>query len=484
MGCANPPAEVAWENNVQSGAVSPTSTLEVRLPSLLPIQPLEERVLLTAGEAPETLLDGIDGAAAAARAVLVSAHVEVDGLLLRITPRRALETSSRYTLVLTSRLELGAAGASRPLRRAVVMGFATSDGSDAAPVLSLLQPADGALAVPANLAALRVRWSQPVSSPGLVLTDADDGSIVHRFDAVSDPECDTCLTAPLPSTLEVGRRYVVHGGVGVVGVSDGPGAGQLPFGDPPGFSVGPARTNPLVVEGLEVSATDGCVVARFATAIAARASLCVGAACVSGGVERSHELALLLPDASGAPTLSVSLRAWDETTRPPADEQHDIAAGSGLPLRITEVLARPHGGQLARQFVELVNAGATPIELAGLSLSDERGPTPLPPGMLQPGQLAVIAPKGFALAAGLDPAPDPSALVLELGATHLGDNGLKVSGETVTISDLGGKTISRFSVWPSTSVGQSVVRLQPGGCDVHANVIASVGGRSSPGRLP
>jgi len=326
------------------------------------------------------------------------------------------------------------------------------------------------------------RWASrptcPVSASSLEVADAGDGSIVQRVDGLPDPDCADCLLAPLGETLEVGRRYVIRAAPGVVADD-----GSAPFGDPPSFSTGPARATPLVIEGLDLSATDGCVVARFATAVAARAHLCVGADCVVGAVQRAHELALPLSAVPG-PMVQVSLRAWDETTRPGADLHLDLDAPSPLPLRISEVLSRPLAANLVRQFVEVVNLGAEPIELGGLLLSDERGALSLPAATLGAGQVAVLAPRGFSLAGGLDPAPAPSALVVEVAVGHLGANGLKVGGETVSLGEPGGRSISRFSRWPVTVAGQSVARLLPAACDVSTNVLQTPGATSTPGVVP
>jgi hypothetical protein len=382
-------------------------------------------------------------------------------------PRRALQPNADYALTVDGDLQFADG---RRLGRSLTFAVHTSGYENAAPVLTLRAPLDGADQVPANLRAILGATTRALSSLDFVLSDDDGGAMA--LVGAADPACDGCFTIALPEPLAEGRHYQLAAAEGVVGPD-----GQAPFGQPPGFGTGPARLGALTIDGLLVDASDGCVVARFGTAVATWARLCVDAACADDGPLISHELAVV----SAAPS-EIDLTAVDETTRPAAMVSVDPPPVSELSLRITEVLSNPLGARLSRQFVELQNLGSTPVALGGLLLGDDNGASPLPDALLGAGQVGVIVPSGFASAAGEDPDPAPGSLVVVLPVGHLGGNGLRVAGESVWLATPDGAMISRMTATPRTHKGQS--RMRVGACDVAASVVATPSGTSTPGVVP
>lgn len=68
-----------------------------------------------------------------------------------------------------------------------------------------------------------------------------------------------------------------------------------------------------------------------------------------------------------------------------------VPMGTLADLRISEVLADPEGAQIAATAVEVLNAGALPVDLAGLVLSAQSTAWMMPEGIvLDPGDLAVF----------------------------------------------------------------------------------------------
>ena len=94
----------------------------------------------------------------------------------------------------------------------------------------------------------------------------------------------------------------------------------------------------------------------------------------------------------------------------------DQPDGSGL--LINEILANEPGSDTAGEFVELVNAGASAIDLAGFTVADSL-------------EVRHVMPAGTVIAAG-------AALVVQNGGL-----GLSNGGDTVTLADASGRVVDR-----------------------------------------
>jgi hypothetical protein len=138
---------------------------------------------------------------------------------------------------------------------------------------------------------------------------------------------------------------------------------------------------------------------------------------------------------------------------------------------ITEVLANPLGPEPAQEFVEVLNPGASPVDLgllrlmdvdpAGLEDPSEHG-DPLPPGThLAPGAVALLVPESFATT-GSDPTPAPDATIVRLDGS-LARSGLRNSGgEPVFLVDAEHTVISSYlNLLGSLEEGMSAQRVDP-----------------------
>ena len=136
------------------------------------------------------------------------------------------------------------------------------------------------------------------------------------------------------------------------------------------------------------------------------------------------------------------------------EEEEDAAAAAFPPaaLRIAEIFASAGMGsrEAAFEWVEVVNAGSEPIDLAGWTIADNAAVDVLPGGVVAPGARITIG--GSAEAA--DGAVD---VVLEDG--RIG-NGLANGGDIVTLRDARGRVVDevdyRVPPIPLPEVGRSI----------------------------
>jgi hypothetical protein len=140
-----------------------------------------------------------------------------------------------------------------------------------------------------------------------------------------------------------------------------------------------------------------------------------------------------------------------------------IFSASTLPpmphVILNEVLANPVGPEPAQEWVEIVNDGAAPAELAGYVLVDIGGETPLPAATLEPGRFALIVNETFVEDDGYDVAPAPSTQILRV--PKLGQAGLANGGEPLLLRAPDGDVISRFPPGFKPKPGMSVSRRDP-----------------------
>lgn len=133
-------------------------------------------------------------------------------------------------------------------------------------------------------------------------------------------------------------------------------------------------------------------------------------------------------------------------------------------LILNEVLANPLGPEPQQEWVEILNDGTIPAELGGHVLIDVGGETILPPGEIPPGGFALIVNPLFIAEDGVDPAPDPGAILFRVD--KLGHGGLSNSGEPLSLRDPNGVVISRSPVGPKTKAGMSLARITPAAPDM------------------
>jgi len=126
----------------------------------------------------------------------------------------------------------------------------------------------------------------------------------------------------------------------------------------------------------------------------------------------------------------------------------------GRPV-LSEVLANPLGPEPAGEWVELVNVGRAPLDLAGWVLEDADGGVTLPSVTLPPGGVGLVVPQDFVPASAGDVAPAADAVPIFVA--ELGDGGLSNSGEILRLRAPTGELVSEIPA-TKTAAGQSLAR--------------------------
>jgi hypothetical protein len=467
------PVLLATSLDQASERVSPTAPIALTFSLPLDADTVDEKSILVV----EGLADGafgedherspLDGARLAQ---LVPGAVASDGANAIFQPERPLAPATLHTLVATVAVRAGGIGLSRAATRA----FTTGPASAGAPTWTLSDPPSGASGVVRNLREIDVRFSRRV--------DGVDGTTLRLVSATGPIEaqavpgdCPSCFRLLPDAPLAASAYYQLFAGDGIL---DDDGEPPFQLGAVPGFTVGDIlRDAAPRLDGIDLVASSGCLVARFTSDVPTIALLCADQACAGDNARRAvHQLTV--PLAAGG-TAGVQLTAQDESTAPPARFSAAAPTSSPRTLTITEAQARPLGAHLAQQFVEIWNRGAAPIDLDGLELHDELGANTLPAAQLGPGGFALIVPQGFVADDGLDPIPADGTLIVRVAEGHLGGNGIRESGEALALTEPDGRLVSRLSTYGVTvAAGQSVGRSGP--CDVASSFRATPGG-ATPG---
>ncbi|GMV84674.1 MAG: hypothetical protein AMXMBFR80_05320 [Dehalococcoidia bacterium] len=125
-------------------------------------------------------------------------------------------------------------------------------------------------------------------------------------------------------------------------------------------------------------------------------------------------------------------------------------------LRISEVVSDPAepGRDAPYEWVELVNTGATPINLDGWSIEDASERDPLPAVMVPPG--------GYLLLAGESAARPPGVTAVPLPGGGIG-NGLGNDGDLLRLVAPGGTVVDEMSYGDNTSVFDPAPPAPPAG---------------------
>jgi len=148
----------------------------------------------------------------------------------------------------------------------------------------------------------------------------------------------------------------------------------------------------------------------------------------------------------------------------------------GRPV-LSEVLSNPLGPEPESEWVELVNVGRAPLDLAGWVLEDADGGVTLPSVTLPPGGVGLVVRQDFVPASSGDVAPAADAVPIFVA--ELGDGGLSNSGEVLRLRAPTGELVSEVPA-AKTAAGQSLARrdlLAP-------DWPSSFGPHASPGASP
>lgn len=147
-------------------------------------------------------------------------------------------------------------------------------------------------------------------------------------------------------------------------------------------------------------------------------------------------------------------------------------------LVLNEVLANPNGPEPAAEWVELYNAGAVPVNVAGMQLRDAGGTVELPEGRIPAGGYALLVREDFA-PSPLDIAPAPDTLLIRVPV--LAKSGLTNAGEPLWLLDAGGELLSEFPAFAAPKGGISIARRRP---DALASDTTAFGEHGAPGASP
>ncbi|GIW18661.1 MAG: hypothetical protein KatS3mg064_1818 [Tepidiforma sp.] len=146
--------------------------------------------------------------------------------------------------------------------------------------------------------------------------------------------------------------------------------------------------------------------------------------------------------ASPAPTRAAS--AGSSSPRPSAAPAAP-SAGNPAALRISEIMSDPPepGRDAPFEWVEIVNTGAEPVDLAGWVIADASASDTLPAAVIPPGGYAVIAGASAVLPADVPVVRVPDG---EIG------NGLGNTGDLLRLRDPAGRTVDEVSFGTRTDV--------------------------------
>jgi hypothetical protein len=180
-----------------------------------------------------------------------------------------------------------------------------------------------------------------------------------------------------------------------------------------------------------------------------------------------------------ASELPIALTVLDLSGRPRSANVTLHTAAAQPRLVLSEVLANPLGPEPGQEWVEVVNDGLLPVELAGWTLEDVGGVSELPQAVLAPGEYALIVRDDFVLDDGLDVVPAPGTTIVRV--PQLGKNGLSNTGEPLALRAPDGALVSRFPAFPKPKAGISVARRRPWDLD---DVPGAFGHHASPGASP
>jgi hypothetical protein len=129
-------------------------------------------------------------------------------------------------------------------------------------------------------------------------------------------------------------------------------------------------------------------------------------------------------------------------------------------LSIAEVRSDPYGPEPAQEYVELVNYGASAIDLRGFAISDRadrEGDLIAEDVVVAAGGRVLVVPSGFEPESDADPPVPPGAQLARVDGS-LGSAGLSNSGESLYLRDAEGRRISSAPAFASEP-GACLVRV-------------------------
>jgi len=432
---------------------------------------------------------------------------------LHIRPRRPLAGHRRHRLIVGAAVR-DRSGAPLVDDYGQIAGwqrdFVTAGRGSGGPEPRLVAPAPGQHAVPTNVARIDTEFWPPIPIPSaaatLLLEPEQAGAVVELIDPQACPGWvpGTCLRWRPAHELEPDHRYRLAGG----SLVDRHGRPALLPAEQheTWFALGSGPDLQAPQPRVTAQMRGRCLGLWVEVGESVAAVVRVGQAEGQAIIHRAGWIGLAVTEEL-EPTHAL---AWSLELTDLADNhavvEGQLEAGASfdpaLPrLDLTEILANPLASGNHAEFVEL-RAGPAGAELAGVYISD-LSPADireawfngkligdaLPAVALEPNEVAVVVPAGYATHVGEDPRPPPSTRLLVVGAS-IGVSGLKNVGEPVTLwkqTDHGPTAISTYSNTIKTDAkahkGRSVVAGHDG-CDLPDRWRSHPFGRSTPGSLP
>lgn len=194
-------------------------------------------------------------------------------------------------------------------------------------------------------------------------------------------------------------------------------------------------------------------------------------------LEGARFLVRPLPPAS---SVMINAAAVDAAGRVIEIREEVTTAPPRAHLVVNEVMAAPKGPEPAQEWIELVNDGSEPADLADYQLAVADTAVPLPSVILPPGAYAVVVSEAYVLGEGSDVPPASGTRLVRI--PKLGKRGLSNEGQVIALLDKEGAVVSRFPALPKPQKGVSVIRVRPDALDELPGSFAyDPNGGSSPG---
>lgn len=151
-----------------------------------------------------------------------------------------------------------------------------------------------------------------------------------------------------------------------------------------------------------------------------------------------------------------------------SSSQFEIRSGSAAPrFVLTELLADPLGNEPQSEWIEVVNIGSGVGSLKDFQIWDSSDGAVLPDVELEPGEVGLIVREDFSFES--DEIPHFASVPVPV--TSLGENGLRNSGEEVSLRSPDGRVLSKI-VPLATRAGESVARIEPWAPDIPASFVS------------
>jgi hypothetical protein len=339
----------------------------------------------------------------------------------------------------------------------------------------LVDPPPGSTGLATNLAAIVVRFTEPVMAVGQgtpFVLQAEDGVALPMALGPQVACAGSCYQLVPQTSLADATLYALMVEPGALQFLDGkPVAG----GKAGAFATGTGADLYVPrIQAFAIEASEGCL-AVHATVdeyvrvevqlVSDATTTSIGSDGFAAGVDFAARAAELPAGALVQATLRAVDRSGNVATSLPIAVQLPPVLP---PLVITEVLANPAGSETTQELVEIYNAGSEAIGLGGIQIADKTGSDTLPEAILPAGGYAVIVGDKFDPTDGKDPPPRDSALLIHVSG-RIGSDGLSNAGETVRLLTASGCVISQYGGWIDVNAsawsGKSVKRVSVDACD-------------------